>query len=160
MTRAAEEQRWIVATDLPQQPQLPRRCEQMRPRQGLCERRVDHVCDGCGKLVCRSCCLRATAPRSIERDLDAALAAGALPLWLRCGETGRPIPPRQRIDPAAPELCITCKLIEEHYGISFEEIDADQRAAYCRSAAAIGYVSLDQVDPPATGRFTRDERKD
>lgn len=50
--RATEAHRWVVAHGLDGSPRLPARCRQLTFG-GRCHQHVDHICDRCGKPVCR-----------------------------------------------------------------------------------------------------------
>lgn len=50
--KAPDSVRWIVVADLAGRPRLRATCRQLRPG-GKCREPVDHLCDRCGKPVCR-----------------------------------------------------------------------------------------------------------
>ena len=123
--------RWIVAVDLPGAPRIEQQCAQRIPRLGLCQNRVDFVCDQCAKPVCRSHIYYAALPRQVDRDPAAARAAGEYYNWPRNLHTGERLPHaiRPRSAPTL-DLCATCRALERHYRIAIEEVSDEQREQF------------------------------
>jgi hypothetical protein len=82
---------------------MPRYCEQAEPGRPRCHEPVSHVCDHCGKVICRGHCRLAREPR--ERDATFGLC--------------------RRPAAAALDLCTACRELERWAGRAIDEVAAD-----------------------------------